>query len=251
MISIHCNSRPRYPIVVAEHPMILNQFAVGLTDGSVYVFEPLESDGQWGVPPPLQNGLAGRIVPSPPRSTRSTPRLIICNQEPIRLFAQFHIISEHLSNQMHMVIRVLLIAEVTGFGTMEEPQGKSISLQKPELPSKLEAGKLANQTGMWPLRPQFPSQKTIKLSNPFTFVGISSPIKFFVSKRSLDFCTDSALAREFGRAPEKQLPARSSIKRLGKPVKLRSIDPIRYCFEDSKIRCVELEHRPKLKGNGP
>ncbi|KAK4852457.1 hypothetical protein QYF36_024326 [Acer negundo] len=47
---------------------------------------------------------------------------------------------------------------------------------------------LANQTGMWPLRPQFlPSPITIKLSNPFTFVGISSPIKFFVSKRSVIF----------------------------------------------------------------
>ncbi|KAK0571517.1 hypothetical protein LWI29_017413 [Acer saccharum] len=45
---------PMFPTVVAAHPLIPNQFAVGLTDGGVYVFEPLESDGQWGVPPDQQ-----------------------------------------------------------------------------------------------------------------------------------------------------------------------------------------------------
>ncbi|KAK4851694.1 hypothetical protein QYF36_017602 [Acer negundo] len=67
-------SPPRYPIVVAEHPMIPNQFAVGLTDGGVYVCEPLESDGQWGVPPPLQKGLTGRIVPPPPAIAPDQPQ---------------------------------------------------------------------------------------------------------------------------------------------------------------------------------
>ncbi|TXG62208.1 hypothetical protein EZV62_013571 [Acer yangbiense] len=45
---------PMFPTVVAAHPLNPNQFAVGLTDGGVYVFEPLESDGQWGVPPDQQ-----------------------------------------------------------------------------------------------------------------------------------------------------------------------------------------------------
>uniref|UniRef100_A0A3Q7FT82 Uncharacterized protein n=1 Tax=Solanum lycopersicum TaxID=4081 RepID=A0A3Q7FT82_SOLLC len=35
-----------------------NQFALGIPDGSVHVFEPLESGGKWGVPPPLENGFA-------------------------------------------------------------------------------------------------------------------------------------------------------------------------------------------------
>ncbi|KAK3211756.1 hypothetical protein Dsin_016462 [Dipteronia sinensis] len=60
------SSPPMFPIVVAAHPLNPNQFAVGLTDGGVYVFEPLESDGQWGVPPSLQNGSAGRILPPSP-----------------------------------------------------------------------------------------------------------------------------------------------------------------------------------------
>ncbi|KAL1545997.1 Topless-related protein 3 [Salvia divinorum] len=45
------------PVVVAAHPQEANQFAVGLTDGSVKVIEPTESDGKWGVSPPADNGL--------------------------------------------------------------------------------------------------------------------------------------------------------------------------------------------------
>ncbi|KAK3211766.1 hypothetical protein Dsin_016472 [Dipteronia sinensis] len=48
------SSPPMFPTVVAAHPLDPNQFAVGLTDGGVYVFEPLEYDGQWGVPPDQQ-----------------------------------------------------------------------------------------------------------------------------------------------------------------------------------------------------
>ncbi|XP_010528913.1 PREDICTED: topless-related protein 3-like [Tarenaya hassleriana] len=56
---------PIHPFVVAAHPHDQNQFAVGLTDGSVKVLEPSESEGKWGVPPPppaaTDNGiLAGR-----------------------------------------------------------------------------------------------------------------------------------------------------------------------------------------------
>ncbi|KAK9098543.1 hypothetical protein Syun_025588 [Stephania yunnanensis] len=45
-----------YPLVIAAHPSEANQFALGLTDGGVHVFEPLEADGKWGVPPPAENG---------------------------------------------------------------------------------------------------------------------------------------------------------------------------------------------------
>ncbi|KAJ8753195.1 hypothetical protein K2173_017783 [Erythroxylum novogranatense] len=45
-----------YPLVIAAHPSEPNQFALGLTDGGVYVLEPLESEGQWGTSPPVENG---------------------------------------------------------------------------------------------------------------------------------------------------------------------------------------------------
>ena len=36
-----------YPIVIAAHPSQPNQFALGLTNGGVYVIEPPESKGNW------------------------------------------------------------------------------------------------------------------------------------------------------------------------------------------------------------
>nr|CAD1833272.1 unnamed protein product [Ananas comosus var. bracteatus] len=48
---------PIYPVVIAAHPQEPNQFAVGLTDGSVKVVEPLESEGKWGTPVPVDNGV--------------------------------------------------------------------------------------------------------------------------------------------------------------------------------------------------
>ncbi|KAA8525517.1 hypothetical protein F0562_007372 [Nyssa sinensis] len=59
-------SSPVYPIVIATHPQECNQFALGLTDGSVHVFEPLESEGQWGTPPVLDNGSPSNIPTAPP-----------------------------------------------------------------------------------------------------------------------------------------------------------------------------------------
>ncbi|KAK3436809.1 hypothetical protein EUGRSUZ_C01404 [Eucalyptus grandis] len=44
-----------YPLVIVAHPSEPNQFALGLTDGSVYVLEPLESEGEWGGSP-VENG---------------------------------------------------------------------------------------------------------------------------------------------------------------------------------------------------
>ncbi|KAI9072958.1 hypothetical protein K1719_045087 [Acacia pycnantha] len=50
-------SQAVYPLVVAAHPQEPNQFAVGLTDGSVKVIEPSESEGKWGSTPPADNGV--------------------------------------------------------------------------------------------------------------------------------------------------------------------------------------------------
>ncbi|KAL8171732.1 hypothetical protein V2J09_023536 [Rumex salicifolius] len=45
-----------HPNVIAAHPSESSQFAVGLTDGSVHVIEPLEAEGKWGPAPPAENG---------------------------------------------------------------------------------------------------------------------------------------------------------------------------------------------------
>jgi len=37
-----------YPLVIAAHPKMPNQFALGLSDGSVQVIEPLKSEEEWG-----------------------------------------------------------------------------------------------------------------------------------------------------------------------------------------------------------
>lgn len=51
--------------MIAAHPHEANQFAVGLSDGGVNVFEPLESEGKWGVPPPAENGSASSVPSAP------------------------------------------------------------------------------------------------------------------------------------------------------------------------------------------
>ncbi|PON63180.1 Topless-related protein [Parasponia andersonii] len=51
-----------YPLVIAAHPTESNQFALGLTDGGVYVLEPLESEGKWGTSPPVENGAGPSTV---------------------------------------------------------------------------------------------------------------------------------------------------------------------------------------------
>lgn len=63
-----------YPLVVAAHPQDPNQFAVGLTDGSVKVIEPSESEGKWGVSPPIDNGmLNGRNASSSTNNHTAEP----------------------------------------------------------------------------------------------------------------------------------------------------------------------------------
>ena len=45
-----------YPLVIAAHPSQPNHFALGLTNGRVHVLEPLESKGEWGIPPQPKDG---------------------------------------------------------------------------------------------------------------------------------------------------------------------------------------------------
>ncbi|KAF5755676.1 putative transcription factor WD40-like family [Helianthus annuus] len=55
-----------HPMVIAAHPQEPNQLALGLSDGTVHVLEPLESDGRWGVPPSADNGSTRTVPATPP-----------------------------------------------------------------------------------------------------------------------------------------------------------------------------------------
>ncbi|XP_038984116.1 protein TPR3-like isoform X2 [Phoenix dactylifera] len=61
-----------YPLVIAAHPSDPSQFALGLTDGSVQVLEPLEMEGKWGTAPPPEN-CAGLSVSSSQAIGNSAP----------------------------------------------------------------------------------------------------------------------------------------------------------------------------------
>ncbi|GMI82011.1 TOPLESS-related 1 [Hibiscus trionum] len=54
-----------HPLVIAAHPSEPNEFALGLSDGGVHVFEPLESENKWGVPPPAENGSSSSMAATP------------------------------------------------------------------------------------------------------------------------------------------------------------------------------------------
>ncbi|PON89542.1 Topless-related protein [Trema orientale] len=66
-------SQAVYPLVVASHPQERNQFAVGLTDGSVKVIEPVESEGKWGTSPPTDNGILSGRTGSSSTASNHTP----------------------------------------------------------------------------------------------------------------------------------------------------------------------------------
>jgi hypothetical protein len=60
-------------MVVAAHPSEPNQIALGMSDGSVHVMEPLESDTKWGPSPAQDNGSHPAINSSPAMTnTQST-----------------------------------------------------------------------------------------------------------------------------------------------------------------------------------
>ncbi|KAL5565954.1 hypothetical protein UlMin_029118 [Ulmus minor] len=66
-------SQTVYPLVVAAHPQEVNQFAVGLTDGSVKVIEPTESEGKWGTISPGDNGMLNGRPGSSSTTSNHTP----------------------------------------------------------------------------------------------------------------------------------------------------------------------------------
>ncbi|XP_062216167.1 protein TPR3-like isoform X2 [Phragmites australis] len=61
-----------HPVVVAAHPSEASQFALGLTDGGVYVLEPLESERKWGNPPPMENGSTSNLSTPAPNGASSS-----------------------------------------------------------------------------------------------------------------------------------------------------------------------------------
>lgn len=66
-----------YPLVVAAHPQEPDQFAVGLKDGAVIVFEPPISAGKWSMLTAYENGSASKI----PAESEANQKLISENSE--------------------------------------------------------------------------------------------------------------------------------------------------------------------------
>ncbi|KAF3953965.1 hypothetical protein ACB098_02G053300 [Castanea mollissima] len=67
------NSQTLFPLVVTAHPQEPNQLAVGMTDGSVKVIEPSESEGKWGVAVPVDNGMQNGRTASPSIANNPAP----------------------------------------------------------------------------------------------------------------------------------------------------------------------------------
>ncbi|KAB1205517.1 Protein TOPLESS [Morella rubra] len=71
------SGNPVYPLVIAAHPMEPNQIALGMSDGAVYVVEPLDVEQKWGPQSSQDNGsipsnssnpsLSGQASEQPPR----------------------------------------------------------------------------------------------------------------------------------------------------------------------------------------
>ncbi|CAO2832842.1 unnamed protein product [Amaranthus hypochondriacus] len=62
-----------HPLVIATHPQEPFQFAVGLSDGAIKVVEPTESEGKWGVSPPVDNGMLNGRTASSSATSSHTP----------------------------------------------------------------------------------------------------------------------------------------------------------------------------------
>ncbi|KAI3692214.1 hypothetical protein L6452_32025 [Arctium lappa] len=54
--SISSSNTNAYPVDIAAHPLYVNQFALGLSDGSVHVIEPAAGEITWGVSEPQEDG---------------------------------------------------------------------------------------------------------------------------------------------------------------------------------------------------
>ncbi|XP_024995980.1 protein TPR2-like isoform X1 [Cynara cardunculus var. scolymus] len=62
--SISSSNSTAYPVVIAAHPSDSNQFALGMSDGSVHVIEPADADPKWGGSAPQENGTLASSNPS-------------------------------------------------------------------------------------------------------------------------------------------------------------------------------------------
>ncbi|GAA0142061.1 hypothetical protein LIER_03046 [Lithospermum erythrorhizon] len=63
--SIASNNGSSFPVVIAAHPSDANQFALGMSDGAVYVVEPSDAEQKWGAFSSQDNG----ALPSIPSSS--------------------------------------------------------------------------------------------------------------------------------------------------------------------------------------
>ncbi|XP_019257558.1 PREDICTED: protein TPR2-like isoform X2 [Nicotiana attenuata] len=63
--SISSVSGTAFPVVITAHPSDSNQFALGMSDGTVHVIEPSDAEPKWGSSPPQDNG----SMPSIPSSS--------------------------------------------------------------------------------------------------------------------------------------------------------------------------------------
>ncbi|CAN4076348.1 unnamed protein product [Withania somnifera] len=54
--SIGSGSSAAFPVVIAAHPSDSNQFALGMSDGTVHVMEPSDAEPKWGGSPSQDNG---------------------------------------------------------------------------------------------------------------------------------------------------------------------------------------------------
>ncbi|XP_009801466.1 protein TOPLESS-RELATED PROTEIN 2-like isoform X2 [Nicotiana sylvestris] len=63
--SVSSVSGTAFPVVIAAHPSDSNQFALGMSDGTVHVIEPSDAEPKWGSSPPQGNG----SMPSIPSSS--------------------------------------------------------------------------------------------------------------------------------------------------------------------------------------
>ncbi|KAG5555885.1 hypothetical protein RHGRI_006513 [Rhododendron griersonianum] len=79
--TLSSGSQAVYPTVVATHPFKPNQFAIGLTNGSVILIEPPESEGKWGLSPTVYHkGMLNDRIASSSNTSNHKPDQKWANQ---------------------------------------------------------------------------------------------------------------------------------------------------------------------------
>ena len=56
LTKIFCSGNSASPLVIAAHPSEPNQIALGMSDGTVHVVEPIDLEQKWGGPSSHDNG---------------------------------------------------------------------------------------------------------------------------------------------------------------------------------------------------